>query len=390
MTNTHRTTLASFLTYFVMSAMLAPIGIISGPMAEYFGQPITEVTRQFGWLTSGILIGSIAALFIFDWVSLKRVLILVYLTIAAVLFALMVIESLEIARYVLGTVGIGCGIGLAAAAVTISRTYNDNHRASMLVITDGCFSFAGFTTAWLATWLIGQNLGWSSTYQLLALVAVTIMVLAALSSFPEIEQDRGSEVTASPWPIPVWLCVISLFLYTLGQNSMLFWLPTYAMTWLAATPEQAGALVGQFWLGMFFAQIFVAWWVLKIGIRRLVMIGAVTTCLFSVPMWTYPDIGGLTILALVWGFFNLAMLKAILSLATLIVSVPSARLVSLMLLGATTGTAISPLVTSQIVEWTDARTILMFGTACYATLGCLMYLARALESDHEEIASEPA
>ena len=34
--NNKRITLVSFLAYFVMSGMLAPIGIISGPMAELF------------------------------------------------------------------------------------------------------------------------------------------------------------------------------------------------------------------------------------------------------------------------------------------------------------------------------------------------------------------
>ena len=108
-------------------------------------------------------------------------------------------------------------------------------------------------------------------------------------------------------------------------------------------------------------------------------------------MWNYSDIGGLTILAMLWGFFNLAMLKAILSFATLMVEVPSARLVSLMLLGATTGTAISPILTSQIVEWTDTRTILMFATGCYAMLGCLMIVARHLHPERlNPGASDPA
>ena len=53
--NKKRTTLASFLACFVMSGMLAPIGIISGPMSESFAQPVTEITARFGWLAFGIL-----------------------------------------------------------------------------------------------------------------------------------------------------------------------------------------------------------------------------------------------------------------------------------------------------------------------------------------------
>ena len=374
--NTYKVTLVSFLTYFVLSAMLAPIGILSTSMAEHFGQTVPEVTKQFAWLTGGALVGAVIALFAFDWVPLKRLFILIYSSIGVSLIALFMVDALEHARYILGWVGVGSGVGLAGAAITISHTYSDERRASMLVITDACFSTAGFVTAWLATWLISLNFGWSTTYQLLGLIAITIAMIASRSTFPRTTAEQiDHDIIATPWPYSVWLCVVSLFLYTLGQYSMLFWLPNYAVTQLGAAPEQAGGMVGQFWLGMFLAQLFVAWWVLKIGVRKLVLIASITTLTGSVTLWVLTDVDTLLILCLIWGFANLSMLKAILSLATQMVDVPSPRLVSLLLLGATVGTAISPVVTSWIVEWTDNKTILMFGSGCYATLLCLMLIA---------------
>ena len=377
MNNTARTTTVSFLTYFILSAMLAPIGIISGPMSEHFDQSVSDVTRQFAWLTGGNLVGAIAALFIFDYLGLKKLFVVIYGLIALSLFSFRAVEDLNTARYILGIVGLGSGIGLAGAAVTISRTYEQARRASMLVITDGCFSIAGFLTSWTAAFFVAHALGWSLTYQLLGLVAASTLVLAISSNFPAVQQDHDYAL-AEPWPLPVWLCVISLFLYTLGQYSMLFWLPNYAVTQLGAPEVQAGALVGQFWLGMFLSQIFVAWWVMKIGVRRLVQSAAVATFLFSIPLWLYPDINGLIILALIWGFANLSLLKATLSLATELVSVPTARLVSLLLLGATVGTAVSPIVTSQIVDWTSNHSVLIFGSACYLALLFLLYTALRL------------
>ena len=53
-------------------------------------------------------------------------------------------------------------------------------------------------------------------------------------------------------------------------------------------------------------------------------------------------------------------------------------LVSLLLLGATIGTAVSPLVTSQIVDWTSNHTILIFGSACYGVLMLLLFAALRL------------
>lgn len=378
MTNTQRITLASFLTYFLLSATLAPIGVISAPMAEHFDRSVTDITRQFSWLTGGILVGAVLALFVFDWFGVKKLLLSIYGLIAIGLFSLVAVDSLTWARYVLGAVGVGSGVGLAGAAITISNTYSESRRASMLVITDGFFSVAGFIVAWTAAWLIARSFGWSTTYQLLGIVAVTIVLLSFFSHFPDEQPGTGDQVRVT-WPLPVWLCVGSLFLYTLGQYSMLFWLPNHISTTTDTSQAAAGSLVGQFWLGMFIAQVFVSWWVLRIGVRRLVTIASVTTLLFSIPLWIVTEFRSLFVLAFAWGFFNLAMLKAILSFATEMVATPSPRLVSLMLLGATSGTAISPLVTSQIVELTDTHVVLVFSSGCYAALFILMFAARRFD-----------
>jgi TsgA-like MFS transporter len=126
---------------------------------------------------------------------------------------------------------------------------------------------------------------------------------------------------------------------------------------------------------MFAAQIFVAWWVMKIGVRKLVLIAGVSTTLFSIPLWLYDDMRGLVILSTVFGFANLALLKITLSFATQLVRVPTARLVSGLLLGATIGTAVSPWITSQIVVATNNHFVLQFGTICYACLAMLLFRA---------------
>ena len=369
-------TLLSFLAYFVMAGMLAPMGIISGPMAEYFGQPVTEITARFSWLTMGILVGAIAALFVFDLLRLKRLMIALYCLIVICLFSLMFFTDLTSIGIALGLVGVCCGIGLPGAALIISRTYNMERRASMLVITDGCFSVAGIFCSWLAVYFLARAMHWSSVYQFVALVAALIIILTTFSSLPSTNasgNDTRDETIALPYG--VWLCLGALFLYTLGQWALLLWLPNYAETALAIPREQAGELVRQFWTGMFAAQIFVAWWVMRIGVRRLLLIAAVTTTLSSIPLWLYGDLQGLLVLSTIFGFANLGLLKIILSFATQLVRVPTARMVSSMLLGATLGTAIAPWITSQIVVMAGNHFVLQFGSACYVAMTVLLFTA---------------
>ncbi len=68
--------------------------------------------------------------------------------------------------------------------------------------------------------------------------------------------------------------------------------------------------MGRFWQGMFLAQLFVAWWVLRIGLKRLVMIAAIMTAVGSIPLWSLRDAALLPWLALAWGVANLSLLKA--------------------------------------------------------------------------------
>jgi TsgA-like MFS transporter len=376
--NKHRITLVSFLAYFVMSGMLAPMGIISGEMSEHFGLPVTEITARFGWLTIGILTGAIVALVIFDWIRLRKLLMLVYGIILASLSSLVFLGDITLIGIALGVVGACCGVGLAGAALVISRTYETEQRASMLVITDGSFSVAGVVCSWIAIFLIAQEYHWSGVYQFVALIAALIIFLSSLSTFPATDVDDHETSGPEKWPFPVWLCIVGLFLYTLGQWAFLLWLPNYAETELGAPREQAGQLVSQFWAGMFAAQIFVAWWVLKIGVRRLVLIAAASTSLFSIPLWLLGDIDILIILATVWGFANLGLLKVLLSFATQMLRRPTGRLISSLLLGATIGTAVSPWITSQIVAATNTHFVLQFGTGCYVALTILLLSASRL------------
>ena len=243
-------------------------------------KPITDVTAQFSWLTVGNLCGAAAALFVFDFVRLRALTVTVYVLIVVCLLSLNVANELTTIGIALGIVGLCSGLGLAAAALAISRLYDAERRASMLVITDASFSTAGYTCAIIATTLVATGISWAGTYQFVALIAAVIVVLGLLSRFPEVDANGNASAATqadestdtNTWPASVWLCVAALFLYTLGQYSMLWWLPNYTETQLGASVEEAGRLVTRFWQGLFVAQLFVAWWVMRIGVRRLVSI----------------------------------------------------------------------------------------------------------------------
>ncbi len=374
-----RATVACFLAYFVMSGMLAPIGILLPPLAEHLSLAIEDVAPLFSWLTLGILAGSALSLVVFDLRGPRSWLMIVYAAIAAALIALRAVDALWMLRGSLGVVGIACGIGLAAAASTITALYRDDHRASMLVITDSSFSIAGICISSLAVALVAAELHWSSVYVAVALIALVVVALSL--SVPEAPTpDAAGTSAGAPWPLPVWLCIVALFLYTLGQYSLLWWLPSHLETGLGATREDAGRVVARFWTGMLVAQLFVAWWVLRVGARRLVLLSVCGAFLGTLPLWLVDDLTLLPWLATLWGFANLGLLKVVIAFATLMPPVPTPRLVAALLFGATSGTAVSPIVTAAVAGGLGPRSVLQFGSLCYAMLALLVILAWKLSA----------
>jgi len=221
---------------------------------------------------------------------------------------------------------------------------------------------------------LGQQLHWSSGYLVVAGAAALIVLLAATSTYPDTSKEVTVDAVAEEtrWSFLIWLCIGTLCLYTLGQYAMLWWLPQHLQLNFAASADEAGAVVGKFWDGMFLAQLLVAWWVLKAGAEKLVLLAAVSAALCSVPLWVITDLEWIPWLGALWGFGNLAFLKLAISFATQLQTVPSPRLVSALLFGATSGTAVSPWVTSQIVEFFGTSTVLRFSTACYTVIALIM------------------
>ncbi|MEM6818728.1 MAG: MFS transporter TsgA [Pseudomonadota bacterium] len=376
MNDRQRVTLACFLAYFVMSAMLAPIGIVSTPLAAHFGVTISEITNAFSALTQGILVGAVIALSFSTRTPLRAVFIVLFVVMSGVLLFISTLPGLGWFQSALLIIGIGCGLGLAAAAATISAAYEGNQRASALVATDGCFSVAGILIPAYATYSLRESLPVGSVYGIVAGIAALIVLLAIVSRFPHAPTTSAGQASASDkWPPAAWLGIAALTTYTLGQYAILWWLPPHLDARWGIEVASGGILVGRFWTGMFVAQIVVTIAVLRVGTFRLLGIAALLTAVGSIPLWSTGDMRLLPVLALLWGIANLGLLKLALTFVTLQFEAPSPRLVSCVLLGATLGTAISPFVSSRIVESAGTGAVLKFGTACHFVMAVLLITA---------------
>lgn len=352
-----RAALACFLAYAVMSGMLAPLGIISEPLAVFLEVDVPTATAGFSWLTGGIFVGAVAALWLLAAVPLRALLVLVYLAIAALLASLALADSASGIGLRLALVGALCGLGLPGAAHVIAATFSAERRTALLVLTDGAFSVAGILAGAAASYALAGSGPW---YQVYLWVAAAAGVAALLFAFCPLPVAQAAAATARPrWPARAWWLIAALAGYTLGQSSLLLWLPQFAQS-LGSAPEAGGALIGRYWSGMFAAQLVVAAAVLRLGERRLLAAAALGTALGAAAVALAGSYNALLWLVPLWGFTNFALLKVVIGFAVSATRIESPTLISALLLGATGGTACGPAVSSWLVGQGGISAALVF------------------------------
>ncbi len=379
-------TLASFLAYFALSGMLAPIGILVQPSAAALGVSAGEMVRTLGFFSTGTLAGSLAAVVLLPSVKLRTLTLSVYGVACCVLLCLLLMPTdLRAIAAMLCVLGACLGIGLAQAALVISRIYSETYRPSMLVATDGSFSLAGFVTASATVFLLTQGAPWASIYGLILAVVLVIFVAAFWLEFPEnvrSEDPEDAGLSVRAWPRTIWFLAAALFCYTFGQSSFLIWLPSFAQTSIGLSAAEGGHLVGQYWLGMFIGQILTVVIVVRLGAVKMSFIGALGCFMAAALLFTYPlSLDSPSMLALIWGICNFGLLKCLISQATLAFNETPAGLIPSLLLAASLGTACSPLASSWMVEALGVAAGMMTGLVSLAAVLLLVVAAIAWRRD---------
>lgn len=379
-------TLASFLAYFALSGMLAPIGILVQPSAAALGVSAGEMVRTLGFFSTGTLAGSLAAVVLLPSVKLRTLTLSVYGVACCVLLCLLLMPTdLRAIAAMLCVLGACLGIGLAQAALVISRIYSETYRPSMLVATDGSFSLAGFVTASATVFLLTQGAPWASIYGLILAVVLVIFVAAFWLEFPEnvrSEDPEDAGLSVRAWSRTIWFLAAALFCYTFGQSSFLIWLPSFAQTSIGLSAAEGGHLVGQYWLGMFIGQILTVVIVVRLGAVKMSFIGALGCFMAAALLFTYPlSLVSPSMLALIWGVCNFGLLKCLISQATLAFNETPAGLIPSLLLAASLGTACSPLVSSWMVEALGVAAGMMTGLVSLAAVLLLVVAAIAWRRD---------
>ena len=378
--NKSRITFGAFLAYFVMSAVISPLGVVSAPIAEHFGISVTTATATFTYLTTGLLVGTLIAVFVFDYIRLRYVVGGGMLLIALSIYAMYAIDNMAALAAGLALIGALCGIELSAGAVVITGIFEEKLRASMLLLTDSIYSIAGVLSTFLAGIFLARGLHWSSTYLLAFVATLIVVIISILSSYPETRdelEDGTARDSIADWPASVHLVGLAMLAYLVGLTSIYSWIPNYANEAFGLDVEAGSQLVSRKFLGMFLGQLVMFVLVLKFPLRLLITVYSILATLLTASLWMVESSAQLSVAMLMLGLITGGVFKPLLTYGTTLVKHASPKMVSYLIFVASSGTAMAPFVSAFIVEQFAIVSALQFATACYLTMVILVAITRA-------------
>lgn len=391
LSNNIRITFNSFLAYFLMSAIISPLGLISGPIAAHFDVSLTTATASFTYLTSGIFAGSLIAVFVFDFVNLKQIIIGCAATIGLSIYAVYAIDHFLVFAVALGLIGASCGIELSAAAVVIAKSHAEKLRASMLLLTDSFYSMAGVISTALAGVLLARHLHWSSAYLLAFVVSICIALIALTAHYPATRKqdvERIQHTDKEAWPLGVHAVGLAMLIYLVGFVTIYTWVPNYAQEALQLSVDASSEVVARFFLGLFVGQLIVFFLVFRLPLRPLIFVCASMATLLSALLWMVDTLPQLQVSMFVLGLVSGGLFKTVLTYGTTFVKDPSPKMVSYLIFYAGLGTAVAPVVSSFIVTQYNMAAALQLTTACYAITLALLSGARWLQFRQDKSSTE--
>ena len=380
--NKLRITLTSFLAYFVMSAVISPLGIVSAPIAGHYDIAVTTATAGFSYLTAGILVGTLVALVIFDLFSLKHIVLGCSGLTCVSLACIYLVDSYPLFPLWLFLVGLACGVNLTAAIVVITSIYNTRLRASMMLLTDSFYSMAGVLSTWLAGRFILHQWHWGSAYLLAFSMTLVIICIAWFSSFPSTsrrEARHPDDSAGKYWPVEIFLVGAAILIYLTGFVTIYSWIPNYTQARFHLDADVAGGLVSRLFLGMFTGQLIMFCLALRFSPLRIIFIAGVLATLLSFSLWNVDTASHLTVSMFVLGLVTGGLLKLIIAFGTMLMAAPTPRMISFLIFNSALGTAIAPALSAVIVERYDMMAALRFTSLCYCVMIVLLVMAYVLQ-----------
>ena len=349
--NRVKTIFICLIASFVMSGFLNPIGLISEPVSQSLGIPITEAVARFGYFTVGVFFGYLVSFFVFDFIRLRLVVIFGYGLLMLAVGCLFLFENDAAMKFFLFVIGMLASVQVCGASTLVSSLWRDKPRQTMLIGQDAAFNGGGILFTSLTTWFIASGFHWGATYTLVAIITLIIALVASVTDFKSKSSVYNDLTGRTEWNPRISAVGGSVMLFMLSKISIFIWAPLYVEQAFDVGIVQAGRILTNIFIGAFFGSLLGTYIVSRIRIEyfliTMLIVGATSlgSMLFS------PDLQ----LVLTLGYFLGASIGATFngytSFGLSFVVNPTHKNVAYLLIAGGIGSALAPWFSSEIVKY---------------------------------------
>ena len=350
--NNLRLTSIGLLANLITAGFMTTIGLLTGPISDYFGIELTLATKMFSWATGGYFVGSIVAFFVLDFIRARTVMLIFGIVLLLVTLLNLLNTEVILLQLVLGVSGFLCGIGVCIAGTIMSRVWEHKPRQVALLSQDAIYNVGGVIFPFITAYILGSGMHWGIIYVVASLLCLAVFYLIFKSSFdfemkPEEVAQGHLEIE---WNMSAILAGVFLFLIILAKYTIVIWLPNYAETHLGATTLQSSELIARLFgvalIGSVIGTILVAKVNLTVFVASAVLIGF----LACVQITRVADIGSLMLVVSLLGLSLSVLWNGFVAYGVALLRQPSHKHVSYIVFCGGAGSTVAPLMSGEFVE----------------------------------------
>ena len=349
--NRVKTIFICLIASFVMSGFLNPIGLISEPVSQSLGIPITEAVARFGYFTVGVFFGYLVSFFVFDFIRLRLVVIFGYGLLMLAVGGLFLFENDAAMKFFLFVIGMLASVQVCGASTLVSSLWRDKPRQTMLIGQDAAFNGGGILFTSLTTWFIASGFHWGATYTLVAIITLIIALVASVTDFKSKSSVYNDLTGRTEWNPRILAVGGSVMLFMLSKISIFIWAPLYVEQAFDADIVQAGRILTNIFIGAFFGSLLGTYIVSRIRIEYFLITMLIVGATSLGSMLSSPDLQ----LVLTLGYFLGASIGATFngytSFGLSFVVNPTHKNVAYLLIAGGIGSALAPWFSSEIVKY---------------------------------------
>ena len=349
--NRVKTIFICLIASFVMSGFLNPIGLISEPVSQSLGIPITEAVARFGYFTVGVFFGYLVSFFVFDFIRLRLVVIFGYGLLKLAVGGLFLFENDAAMKFFLFVIGMLASVQVCGASTLVSSLWRDKPRQTMLIGQDAAFNGGGILFTSLTTWFIASGFHWGATYTLVAIIILIIALVASVTDFKSKSSVYNDLTGRTEWNPRILAVGGSVMLFMLSKISIFIWAPLYVEQAFDAGIVQAGRILTNIFIGAFFGSLLGTYIVSRVRIEYFLITMLIVGATSLGSMLSSPDLQ----LVLTLGYFLGASIGATFngytSFGLSFVFNPTHKNVAYLLIAGGIGSALAPWFSSEIVKY---------------------------------------